>query len=351
MSLIIGHSIRRREPGVVVWIRMKKKRGQTTGVVIYQAKNGALELRGDASHETVWATQAQIAEAFEVDVRTINEHIQNIIKTKELGEKATIRNFRIVRIEGTRSVERDVRHYNLDMILSVGYRVNSKKATRFRQWATNTLREYITQGYAINRKRIAVNYEHFLETVEDIKRLLPVGMVVDNSSVLELVSVFADTWLSLDAYDKDELVSSGVTKKAVSITAEQLSVALSVLKKELVKKGEASELFGQERHAKAVEGIVGNIMQSFGGKPLYPTVEERAAHLLYFIVKNHPFSDGNKRSGAYAFVWFLKKAGILDIARMTPPALTALTLLVAESNPAHKERVVRLTLQLLKRSV
>ncbi len=149
---------------------MKKK---IVGAIIYQAKNGAIELRGDASRETIWATQAQIANAFEVDVRTINEHIQNILKTKELEESATVRNFRIVQKEGKRVVERDVKHYNLDMILSAGYRVNSKKATQFRQWATKTLREHITKGYTIHRKQIAKNYDAFMKSVSDIQVLLP----------------------------------------------------------------------------------------------------------------------------------------------------------------------------------
>lgn len=317
------------------------------GMVIFQAKNGSIELRGDASHETVWATQAQIAKAFSVDVRTIHEHIQNILKTRELAAQSTIRNFRIVQQEGKREVEREVKHYNLDMILSVGYRVNSRTATRFRQWATKTLREYITHGYVINRKRVSAHYTQFLEAVEDMKKLLPVGMPIDHASVLELVSAFADTWVSLDAYDKDELATSGATKKQVAMTAGELAAALATFRTELLARGEATELFGAERHEGAVAGIVGNVMQSFGGSALYPSVEEKAAHLLYFMVKNHPFLDGNKRSGAYAFAWFLKKAGLLEKKRITPPALTALTLFVAESDPTHKEKMVRLVLQLL----
>jgi hypothetical protein len=179
--------------------------------------------------------------------------------------------------------------------------------------------------------------------------LLPAGTPIGSADVLELVSAFADTWLSLDAYDKDELVTKGATRKSVALTAELLSEALAAFKASLMGKGEATDLFGKERGAGGVAGIVGNVMQSFGGKAMYPTVEEKAAHLLYFIVKNHPFADGNKRSGAYAFVWFLHRAGALDRERMTPSALTALTLLIAESEPKNKDRVVRLVLQLLKK--
>ena len=146
---------------------MATKKAKTKDLVIYQAKSGAIELRGDFSHETIWATQAQIAEAFEVNTRTVNEHIGNILRTEELNEKATIRNFRIVQKEGNREIVRDIKHYNLDMILSVGYRVNSKKATLFRQWATKTLRSYIVDGFAINKNRIKKNYDQFLSVVED----------------------------------------------------------------------------------------------------------------------------------------------------------------------------------------
>ncbi|MEI6843119.1 MAG: virulence protein RhuM/Fic/DOC family protein [bacterium] len=325
-----------------------KKEISKNSVVIYQAKNGAIELRGDFSRDTVWATQAQIASAFDVDVRTINEHIKNIYKTKELFESSTIRKFRIVQKEGERKIEREINHYNLDMILSVGYRVNSKKATQFRQWATKTLRGHIVDGYTINKKRITQNYEQFLEAISTIKKLLPSGAHIDTESVIELIHMFADTWLSLDAYDRDVLVTKGATRKSVSLTADKLSKSLVELKNVLIEKDEATDIFGMERNEGTIAGIVGNVMQSFAGKELYETVEEKAAHLLYFMVKNHPFVDGNKRSGAYAFVWFLKQSKLLNTTKMTPPALTALTILVAESNPKDKEKIIKLILQLLK---
>ena len=324
---------------------MKKK---IVGAVIYQAKNGAIELRGDASRETIWATQAQIANAFEVDVRTINEHIQNILKTKELEESATVRNFRIVQKEGKRVVERDVKHYNLDMILSAGYRVNSKKATQFRQWATKTLREHITKGYTIHRKQIAKNYDAFMKSVSDIQALLPEHVVLDPKAILELIKEFSSTWMSLDAYDKESLSTIGTTKKAIKLTGAELTEAIASLRGELLKKGEATEIFAHESNAGSFEGIVGNVMQSFGGKAVYATIEEKAAHLLYFMVKNHPFTDGNKRSGAFSFVWFLRKAGSKGSRNINPAALTALTLLIAESDPKKKDLMVALVIQVLK---
>ena len=324
----------------------KKKLEQK--MLIYQTRSGALELREDLKAETIWATQAQIAEAFDVDVRTINEHIKNIFKTKELTESATNRKFRIVQKEGNREVERDVNHYNLDMILSVGYRVSSKRATEFRQWATKTLREHITKGYTINRKQVAKNYDAFMKTVESVQALLPEHVTLDPKAVLELIKEFAGTWVSLDAYDKEALVLKGVTKKKVSLVGADLLAAIFELKRELIKKGEASELFASERREGNIEGIVGNVMQSFGGKPVYATVEEKAAHLLYFMVKNHPFSDGNKRSGAFAFVWFLRRVGVKGARNINPAALTAITLLITESNPKKKEQMVALVTQMLK---
>lgn len=322
---------------------------KNNNIVVYQAKNGAIELQEDLRTETVWASQKQLAEIFRVDVRTINEHIKNIFKQKELHKNSTIRKFRIVQQEGSRSISRKIEHYNLDMILSVGYRVNSKTATKFRKWATKTLRSHIVDGYTINSSRVAQNYQNFLQAVEDTKKILPAKTLLSANEALNLVKVFASTWFSLNAYDKSDLPKSGARKKQIDLTAEELSKSLSELKVSLIKQKEATELFGQEKKSGSLAGIVGNVFQSFAGKDLYPTLEEKAVHLLYFIIKNHPFTDGNKRSGAFAFVWFLRKAGMLDTSRLSPEALTALTLLTAESAPKEKERMIGLLLLLLKK--
>ncbi|OGD32293.1 death-on-curing protein [Candidatus Azambacteria bacterium RIFCSPHIGHO2_02_FULL_52_12] len=316
-------------------------------IVIYQNKSGALELAIDIKQETIHLTQQQVADIFNVQKSAISKHIKNIFDSGELIKKATVSKMETVQIEGKRSIKRTVEYYNLDLVLSIGYRVNSKKATLFRQWATKTLRGYIIDGYAINKNRIAKNHARFLGVVEDIKKLLPAGSALHPKDAVELVSLFADTWLSLDAYDRELLPKKKLTKKHVEFTAKEISKDLAQLKTSLLEKSEATDIFGTERSAGAVSGIVGNVMQSFGGKEVYPTVEEKAAHLLYFMVKNHPFIDGNKRSGAFAFVWFLKQTGILDVVRLTPSALTALTVLVAESNPTHKEKTVKLILNLI----
>jgi len=322
---------------------MKKKTDKP--VVIYQTKSGAIELRGDATRETMWATQAQIAEVFGVERSVVTKHIRNVFKDKELDAKAVCAKFAHTAADGkTYQVE----YYSLDAIISVGYRVNSKTATQFRQWATKTLREHITKGYTLNRKRIGKNYDAFMKAVADVQALLPEHVALDPKGVLELIKEFVSTWVSLDAYDKESLAIVGSTRKSVKLTGAELTEAIAHLRSDLLKKNEATDIFAHERAAGSIEGIVGNVMQSFGGRPVYATVEEKAAHLLYFMVKNHPFTDGNKRSGAFAFVWFLRKAGSKGRRNVNPAALTALTLLIAESDPKKKEQMVALVTQVLR---
>jgi len=325
---------------------MKKDKKQN--LIIYQTKSGEIKFRGDFDHDTAWGTQRQIAEVFGVNSQAITKHIKNIYKEKELQKNQTCSVLEQVQKEGNKKVKRKVNFYNLDMIISVGYRINSSKATQFRIWATKILKQHLTEGYTINKERIGVNYEKFLQAVSDVKALLPTGNTVDTKDVLELINTFAGTWFSLDAYDTDSFPKGNVTKKQISFTSEELTQSLFKLKKELITKKQATDIFGQEREKDSVRGIVGNVFQSFAGKDLYPTIEERAAHLLYFMVKNHPFIDGNKRSGAFSFVWFLRKSSILRLS-LTPEALTSLTLLVAESNPKDKNRITNLIILLLKK--
>ena len=310
--------------------------------MIYQTPSGAIELRGDFDKETVWATQAQIANVFQIERSVATKHIRNILKDKEISEKSNVQKMHIP------NSDKPTAFYSLDIILAVGYRANSKRAIEFRQWATKTLHEHITRGYTINRARIAENYEAFMKAVTDIQMLLPEQITLDPKTILELIKEFASTWVSLDAYDKEALKIVGTTKKAIRLTGEELTDAIQTLRAELAKKGEATEIFAQEREKGSVEGIVGNVMQSFGGNPLYASIEEKGAHLLYFMVKNHPFTDGNKRSGAFAFVWFLRKFRTKGSRNINPASLTALTLLIAESDPKKNEQMVALVTQLLK---
>lgn len=312
--------------------------------VIYQTKNGAITLKKDTSSDMLWASQNHIADIFEVGRTAVTKHIRNILKDKELDANS-------VRAKMAHTAEDgkiyEVQFYSLDVILAVGYRLSSKKAIAFRQWATNTLKDHINKGYTLNQNRIQKNYTEFLKAVDDVKTLIPVDSEINHDNILELIKLFADTWFSLDAYDRDKLITQGATKKKVALTAEKLNKALAELKQNLISKKEATDIFGVERTKDSIAGIIGNVMQSFGGEELYPSIEEKAANLLYFIVKNHPFVDGNKRSGAYAFIWFLRQAKILDLSRITPPALTAITLLIAESAPKEKDKMIGLVCTLL----
>lgn len=320
-----------------------KKTQKNNAPVIYQAKDGAIELRGDFSNETIWATQAQIVKLFNIDQSVVSRHVKNIFKDGEVEVKSNMQKMHIA------NSDKPVILYSLDVILAVGYRANSRVAIDFRQWATKTLRGYIVDGFVVNKKRIAANYERFLHVVEEVKRLLPSGVEIQPKDAVELISTFADTWLSLEAYDRDALPKGGSTKKSATLDEKQFAASLAELKSVLVGRSEATDLFATEKNPGAVSSIVGNIKQSFGGKELYETAEEKAAHLLYFMVKNHPFNDGNKRSGAFAFVWYLKQANILNLSKLTPAALTALTILVASSDPSEKEKVISLILHLIGR--
>ncbi|MBN3033791.1 MAG: virulence protein RhuM/Fic/DOC family protein [Candidatus Saganbacteria bacterium] len=320
-----------------------KKKIVSNQIAIYQGPTGALELKADAGRETIWATQAQIARIFGVERSVVTKHIGNIFSSDEVSQKSNVQKMHIP------NSDKPAAFYSLDIILAVGYRTNSSRAIEFRRWATKILHEYIVSGYSINRKRIAKNYDSFLRAVESVHALLPPESQVDTASILELIKLFADTWFSLAAYDKGSFGKGKITKRKAVLAAADLSAGIAELKSHLIKKGEASSLFALERGSGSLEGIVGNIMQTFGGKDLYPTIEEKAAHLLYFMVKNHPFADGNKRSGAFAFIWFLKRSGRLDLARLTPTTLTAITLLIAESDPREKEKMAGLIAMLIRK--
>jgi Virulence protein RhuM family/Fic/DOC family len=305
-------------------------------LVIFKGAKGQVRLKGDFYNETIWATQAEISQIFGTERSVITKHINSILKAGEILGKSNVQKMHIA------NSDKPVSTYSLDIILSVGYRTNSKVAIQFRKWATQTLREHITQGFTINPSRISQNREAFLSAVEQVRKLLPVGGEVGGDAVLDLVQLFADTWFSLDAYDKESLSPKTTSKKKVTLTATALHKGIAEIKSVLMGDGSATENFAQERNRDSLEGIIGNVMQTFGGQALYPTVEGKAAHLMYFIIKNHPFLDGNKRSGAFAFVWFLEKAKVLDKERLTPTALTALTLLIAESDPKEKDKVISL---------
>ena len=313
----------------------------TKKLAIYQTKDGALELCEDANKETVWATQADLVILYQKDQSVISRHIKNIFKDGEIDKKSNMQKMHIA------NSDKPVEFYSLDIILAVGYRTNSARAIEFRKWATKTLKKHIIQGFTINPNRIEKNHQAFLQTVEDIKLLAQNNQNLQTKDILELIKSFSYTWFSLDSYDKDKFPKKG-TKKSVEITAEELERDLQKLKQELIAKKEATDIFGQEKQKGNLAGIVGNVFQTVFGKDAYATIEEKSAHLLYFIIKDHPFNDGNKRSGAFAFIWFLQKAGFHFQNKITPETLATLTILIAESHPKEKEKMVGIVLLLLQ---
>jgi prophage maintenance system killer protein len=315
-------------------------------IVIFEDDTRPVEVRLES--ETVWLTQKQMAELFGKDLRTINEHIGNVYEEGELGREGTIRKFRIVRQEGKRQVERAIEHYNLDVIISVGYRVKSHRGVRFRQWATRVLREHLTQGYSLNQHRLAQQGLSELEQAVELlgQTLTRQELVSDvGQEVVSLILGYARTWRLLQDYDEGELgLPPGARPARGILSLDEARRALDTLAAELRERGEAGELFARDR-GDGLASILGNLEQSMFGEYLYKTREERAAHLLYFVIKNHPFSDGNKRSGAFLFLLYLRQEGMR--LTLNEQGLTALTLLIAESDPKAKDLMVRLVMNLI----
>jgi death-on-curing family protein len=319
----------------------------TKNPVIYQAKNGAIELKSDSDNDTFWATRMQMSEIFGVNPQAISKHLGNIYKDGELVKKSTSSKMELVQNESGRKVMRQVDFYNLDAIISVGYRVNSKQATQFRIWATKTLKQHITQGYTINKSRIEQNYQAFMSAVNNVKLLAKNN--IDSDDVLELIKSFANTWFSLESFDENKLPKQGLNKTQIDLQSSDLYHSVAKFKTELMAKKQATVLFAQEKKKDALAGIFANIFQSIFGEDAYPSIEEKAAHLLYFIIKNHPFNDGNKRTGAFSFIWFLQQSGFNYQSKITPQTLTTLTLLIAISDPSEKDKLIGLVLLLLSK--
>lgn len=315
---------------------------QKGNIEIYKTEK-SIDIQVNIEGETVWLDAHSLAIVFDVNRPAVVKHIQNIYKSGELLESASCSKMEQLAADGKK---RKMNLYNLDMIISVGYRVNSKKATQFRQWATQRLKDYLVKGYAINQQRIEVNKVQFLQTIEDLKTLLENNQQLASKDILSLIQSFSNTWFSLDSYDKNDFPESG-TQDEIVLSALELYDDIQLLKKELIQKGEATELFAQEKRQGNLEGIFGNVFQSVFGQDAYPSIEEKAAHLLYFIIKNHPFNDGNKRSGAFAFIWLLQKAEYDFRKKISPETLTTLTILIAESNPSDKAKMIGIVLLLL----
>ncbi len=324
-------------------------------IVIYPAVDGQPALEVRLEKETVWLTQRQMADLFDKDTDTVGLHIRNVFKEGELDEKATTEESSVVQSEGERKVRRSVRLFNLDVVISVGYRVKSKRGTLFRIWASKVLREHIVQGYTLNEARLRQERRH-LDGLQ--KAIGLIGRVLDTrelgateaKGLLKVIADYSAALVLLDDYDHKRLTCEGGTAAPVGfeLTYEAARAAVDRLAEQAAFR---STLFGHEKD-QGFKGLLGAVYQGFGGHELYPSVEEKGAHLLYFVVKNHPFSDGNKRIGAFLFLWFLDAHGLLYLPggekRVADAMLVALTLLIAESKPSEKDVMVAVIVNLIK---
>lgn len=315
---------------------------------LYISDDGQVQLELTVDAQTLWMTQAQMAELFQVKPQNITMHLRNIFIEQELAQESTCKDFLQVQIEGTRKVKRQRKHYNLDAIISVGYRVHSGRATQFRIWATKVLKQHLVEGYTLNERRLQQRGIEFQQAVELLSQTLSNQQLLDEkgNAVLGVISDYARSWSLLQGYDEQSLSESSLKQPdMLSIQLDDALAAIGELKKELIAKGEATELFGQLR-GDGLASAIATIEQGFGDELFYPNVASRAAHLLYFVIKNHPLADGNKRSGSFLFLWYLR----LNQHFLAKPVeqlindntLVALALLVAESKPEQKELMIRL---------
>lgn len=328
---------------------MQKKEG-IDQIAIFTNKDGNVRVDVKLETEMVWLTQSQIAELFEKERSVVTKHIRNILKEGELDESVC------AKFAHTSSDSKVYKtsYYNLDMIISVGYRVNSKRGIEFRRWANEILKDYLIKGYSINRQKITADkIGELQQTIELLSNTLINQKLVDSEGeeILSVIKNYAKTWDILIKYDEDRLgIPNNKQSNAESIKKLSYDSAISAIKsikQELRTKGESVELFGNEKDD-SLKGILANIYQTFDGNDLYPSLEEKASNLIYFLIKNHPFSDGNKRIGSFLFLLFLQnnKKFLLNIP--SPEALTAIALLIAESDPKQKDLIIKLVMNLIE---
>lgn len=308
-------------------------------IIIYEhAEGGQVTVRLEGG--SLWLSQEQIADLFKRDRSVITKHLRNIFQDEELVEESNVQNLHIA------GSDKPVKFYNLDVIISVGYRVNSKRGTQFRKWATKTLNDHLMRGWTLDRARFERNAAELEAALALIRKTAksPNLIAETGRGLVEIISRYTQTFLLLQRYDEGLLTEPNGTAGGIMPTIDEVRQSIARLKTDLMSRGEASDLFGRER-GDALAGIIGNLDQSVFGEPAYPTIERKAAHLLYFVIKNHPLADGNKRTSALLFVDFLNRNNALlhnGQPVINDIGLAALALLIAESAPTQKETMIYL---------
>lgn len=316
---------------------MKDNSNKGNELILFETEDRSVTLTVPVNQEMVWLSRNQMAELFDRDIKTIGKHINNALR-EEL-DNSTVAKFATVQNEGGREVERLIEYYNLDVIISVGYRVKSKRGVEFRKWANSVLRQYILRGYAVNNNRIA----QLGEVIQIMKRT---QNSLDSNQVLSVIERYSTALDLLDAYDHQNMSRPKGNAATYVLTYEECMDIIANMRF-----GDETDIFGKEKDG-SFEGSIGNIYQSFAGQDLYPTLEEKAAHLLYFVTKNHSFLDGNKRIAATIFLYFLDRNGVLFIdgeKTIDDHTLVALTIMIAESKPDEMEMMITVIMNCMKK--
>lgn len=317
-------------------------------IELYKTPEGETQIEVKFEKNTVWLSLNQISELFGRDKSVISKHLKSIYKETELDYNSTVAKIATVQKEGKRAISREIEYYNLDAIISVGYRVNSKQGTQFRIWASNRLKEYLIQGYSINQKRLN-ELNQLIQIIANTED--NANEISEAKGLLNVLSKYTKSFILLNQFDSNTIELNNLDDNITfEIDYHDAYNAIVELKNQLIQQKEATALFGNQKD-QSFQGILKSVTQTFDGIYLYPTIEEQAANLLYFIIKNHPFSDGNKRIGAFIFVWFLNKNKHLfknnGENKINENALIALALLVAQSNPVEKELMIKLICNLI----
>jgi death-on-curing family protein len=342
-------------------MRRAKEQDSHGDIVIYKSVKNKVILEAHLQKESIWLSLDQMARLFGRDKSVISRHVKNVFDEKELSPRSTVANFATVQTEGARTVSRNIEYFNLDVIISVGYRVKSHNGVRFRIWATRVIKDHLVKGYTLNKKRLGElkgeELKAFEETLTFIRQTMASRLLSskEESGLLQVITEYAYTWALLQKYDGNELaVPKAMQASAYALDSRAACEAIGQLKNNLIAKKEASDLFGRERSG-GLEGILQGVYQTFGGEELYPSIEEKAAHLLYFIIKDHPFADGNKRIASLLFIIFLSRNKHLlrsnGEKKLNDNALVALALLIAESRPNQKDVMIRLIMHFLANRV